>query len=81
MAGRLLQRLSNAGRVIACSALLVSCAQIHNDPIKQPLLNSSAPSVEVGAGVETYYDDTVVAGLLSGGGIGAAAFSMAFTGF
>src|ERR1700733_13150660 len=75
VAGRLLQRLSNAGRVIACSALLVSCAQIHNDPINQPLLTATAPSVELGPGVATYYDDTVVALSFSGGGTRAAAFS------
>src|SRR3984885_13322406 len=75
VAGRLLQRLSNAGRVIACSALMVSCAQIHNDPINQPLLTATAPSAELGAGVETYYDDTVVALSFSGGGTRAAAFS------
>src|SRR4029077_19552902 len=82
VAGRLLQRLTNAGRVIACSALLVSCAQIHNDPINQPLLTATAPSVELGAGVETYYDDTVVALSFSGGGTRAAAFSYGvLTGF
>ena len=75
MAGRLLQRLTNAGRVVACSALMVSCAQIHNDPINQPLLTATAPSAELGAGVETYYDDTVVALSFSGGGTRAAAFS------
>jgi hypothetical protein len=40
---------------------MVSCAQIHNDPINQPLLTAVPPSAELGAGVETYYDDTVVA--------------------
>ena len=69
VAGRLLQRFSNAGRVIACSALMVSCAQIHNDPINQPLLTAVAPSAELGAGLETYYDDTVVALSFSGGGL------------
>ena len=82
MAGRLLQRLSNAGRVAACSALMVSCAQIHNDPINQPLLTAVPPSAELGAGVETYYDDTVVALSFSGGGTRAAAFSYGvLTGF
>ena len=76
VAGRLLQRLANAGRVIACSALLVSCAQIHNDPINQPLHTASLRRrCELGAGVETYYDDTVVALSFSGGGTRAAAFS------
>src|SRR6201992_1622517 len=76
VAGRLLQRLANAGRVIACSALTVSCAQIHNDPINLPLQTTGpAPAVELGAGVETYYDDTVIALSFSGGGTRAAAFS------
>src|ERR1700756_811468 len=75
VAGRFLQRLGSAGRVIACSALMASCAQIHNDPINQPLLSAVAPSAELGAGVETYYDDTVVALSFSGGGTRAAAFS------
>src|SRR6516162_8783514 len=82
VAGRLLQRFSNAGRVIACSALAASCAQIHNDPINQPLLTAVAPSAERSAGVETYYDDTVVALSFSGGGTRAAAFSYGvLTGF
>src|SRR6202046_2515768 len=75
VAGRLLQRLSNAGRVIACSVLMASCAQIHNDPINQPLLTAVPPSTELGASVETYYDDTVIALSFSGGGTRAAAFS------
>src|SRR5215471_19045384 len=76
VAGRLLQRLTNAGRVIACSALMVSCAQIHNDPINLPLQTAgSAPATEFGAGVDTYYDDTVIALSFSGGGTRAAAFS------
>jgi predicted acylesterase/phospholipase RssA len=54
---------------------MVSCAQIHNDPINQPLLTAVPPSAELGAGVETYYDDTVVALSFSGGGTRAAAFS------
>jgi NTE family protein len=70
-----LQRLVHAGRIVACCALLIACAQIHNDPINQPLLPGAAPSVELGRGVETYYDDTVIALSFSGGGTRAAAFS------
>src|ERR1700751_3362026 len=76
VAGRLLQRLINAGRVVACSALTVSCAQIHNDPINLPLQTAGpAPRAALGAGVDTYHDDTVVALSFSGGGTRAAAFS------
>ena len=74
VAGRL-QRVSRAGRIVACSALLVACASVHNDPINQPLLPGAAPSAELGRAVETYYDDTVVALSFSGGGTRAAAFS------
>src|ERR1700740_459100 len=82
VAGGVLERLARAGRVIACSALMVSCAQIHNDPINQPLLTAVQPSAELGADVETYYDDTVVALSFSGGGTRAAAFSYGvLTGF
>jgi NTE family protein len=69
------QRVSRAGRVIACAALLAACAQIHNDPINQPLLPGPAPSAELGRSVDTYFDDTVVALSFSGGGTRAAAFS------
>jgi len=72
--GRLLQRFVRAGRVVAFSALLAACAQIHNDPINQPLL-PGAPTADLGQGVATYYDDTVVALSFSGGGTRAAAFS------
>jgi NTE family protein len=75
VAGRL-QRVSRVGRIIACSALLVACTQlIHNDPINQPLLPDAPPSAELGRGVETCYDDAVVALSFSGGGTRAAAFS------
>jgi NTE family protein len=71
-----LQRLVQAGRIVACSALLVACTQIiHNDPINQPLLPGAVPSAELGRSVETYYDDTVIALSFSGGGTRAAAFS------
>ena len=70
-----LQRLVHAGRIVACCALLIACTQVHNDPINQPLLPGAAPSAELGRGVETYYDDTVIALSFSGGGTRAAAFS------
>jgi NTE family protein len=71
-----LQRLVSAGRVVACSALLVGCAQIHNDPINQPVPPGPAPTLaELGNDVATYYDDTVIALSFSGGGTRAAAFS------
>jgi NTE family protein len=70
-----LQRFVRAGRIVVCSALLVACAQIHNDPINQPLTAGVKPSAELGRDVETFYDDTVVALSFSGGGMRAAAFS------
>ena len=75
MAWGWLQRFVRAGRSVACSALLVACAQIHNDPINQPLTAGAKPSAELGRDVETFYDDTVVALSFSGGGMRAAAFS------
>jgi NTE family protein len=70
------QRLLRAGRIVACSALLAACAQIiHNDPINQVLTPGVSPTAELGRGVETYYDDTVIALSFSGGGTRAAAFS------
>ncbi|MGB7100416.1 MAG: patatin-like phospholipase family protein [Xanthobacteraceae bacterium] len=54
---------------------MVACAQIHNDPINQPLVGGLQQSTELGGQVETYYDDTVVALSFSGGGTRAAAFS------
>jgi NTE family protein len=75
VAGRL-QRVSRAGRIVACSALLAACAQlIRNDPINLPLPPGPPPAADVGRSVETYYDDTVVALSFSGGGTRAAAFS------
>ncbi len=73
--GVLLQRLVRAGRVVLCSALLAACAQIHNEPINQPLTNSLQMSGDLNREVDTYYDDTVVALSFSGGGTRAAAFS------
>ena len=70
-----LQRFVRAGRIVVCSALLAACAQIHNEPINQPLLPGAAASSELSPGVATYYDDTVVALSFSGGGTRAAAFS------
>ena len=71
----MLQRLVRAGRVIACSALLAACAQIHNEPINQPLTSGLPMSADLNREVDTYYDDTVVALSFSGGGTRAAAFS------
>jgi NTE family protein len=79
-----LQRLVRAGRIVACSALLVACAQaIHNEPINQPLAAGAKQiGAELGRDVETYYDDTVIALSFSGGGARAAAFSYGvLTGF
>jgi len=70
-----LQRLLRVGRIVACSALVVACAQIHNEPINQPLAPGLQASADLGRGVETFYDDTVVALSFSGGGMRAAAFS------
>jgi NTE family protein len=72
-----LQRFVRSGRIIACSALLVACAQvIHNEPINQPLLPGVPPAAELGSNdIDTSYDDTVVALSFSGGGTRAAAFS------
>lgn len=70
-----LQRFVRAGHIVACSALVAACAQVHNDPINQPLVQSVPPSAELGQDVNTYFDDTVVALSFSGGGTRAAAFS------
>jgi NTE family protein len=65
------------GRVLACTALLVGCAQlIHNDPVNQPL--SADPALVQTAGHSEdrdTSDDIVVALAFSGGGTRAAAFS------
>ncbi len=67
----------SAGRILACSALLAACTQIHNEPINQPVIPGTAPTLaDIGGGdVATYYDDTVIALSFSGGGMRAAAFS------
>jgi NTE family protein len=78
------QRLVRAGRIVACSALLVACTQvIHNEPINQPLAGSAEEvGAELGHDAGTYYDDTVIALSFSGGGMRAAAFSFGvLTGF
>jgi NTE family protein len=54
---------------------MVACAQVHNDPINQPLLPGAPLAAELGAGVSTDYNETVVALSFSGGGTRAAAFS------
>ncbi len=80
----LVQRLVRAGRIVACSALLVACTQvIHNEPINQPLVGSARQvGAELGRDVQTYYDDTVIALSFSGGGMRAAAFAYGvLTGF
>jgi NTE family protein len=76
--GRLWQRVIGAGRIVACSALLVACAQVlHNEPINEPLSSGAPPTAELGhsTAVATYYDDTVIALSFSGGGTRAAAFA------
>src|SRR6516164_3058889 len=72
-----LQRLVGAGRVIASAALVAACASaIQNDPVNQRLTaNPREIEAELGATVETNYDDMVVALSFSGGGTRAAAFS------
>src|SRR5215467_3799561 len=72
-----LQRVSRAGRIIASAALLTACASaIQNDPVNQRLTaNLREVEVELGGGVDTNYDDMVVALSFSGGGMRAAAFS------
>jgi NTE family protein len=70
-----LQRSVRAGRIFVCFALLAACAQIHNEPINQPLLAGAAPASPLDRDVETDYEDTVVALSFSGGGTRAAAFS------
>ena len=66
-----------AGRVIAGAALLTACASlIQNDPVNQRLsANPREVEAELAPGVETNYDDMVVALSFSGGGMRAAAFS------
>jgi NTE family protein len=78
MAGASLGRVIGAGRVIACAALLVGCAQaISNDPTNQPLAANNPRQIEaeLRPDVETNYGDMVIALSFSGGGMRAAAFS------
>jgi NTE family protein len=77
MVGAWLQGAIRAGRVIASAALLTACAlAIQNDPINQRLTSSLREvDTELAPGVETNYDDMVVALSFSGGGMRAAAFS------
>jgi NTE family protein len=72
-----LQRCLRAGRVIACSSLLVACAQvIHNEPINQPLVPGAPLAAELGSSTaDPSTDDTVIALSFSGGGTRAAAFA------
>lgn len=66
-----------AGRVIACSSLLVACAQvINNQPINLPLVPGAPLNAELGSNnADVTTDDTVVALSFSGGGTRAAAFA------
>src|SRR5260370_35979911 len=77
MFGGWFQRVVRAGRVFASAALVSACASaIQNDPVNQRLaLNPREAEAELAPGVETNYDDRVVALSLSGGGMRAAAFS------
>jgi hypothetical protein len=78
MNGTSVRRAIGAGRVIACAALLVGCAQaISNDPVNQPLTANNPRQIEADLrpDVETNYDDMVIAMSFSGGGMRAAAFS------
>src|SRR5262249_10143594 len=71
-----LQRVVGAGRVIASAALLTACASsIQNDPVNQRLAaNPREDEAQLSTGVETNYDDMVVALSFSGGGMSADAF-------
>ncbi len=71
------QHFVRAGRVIACSCLLVACAGvIHNEPINQPLIPGAPLAAELGSSTaDVNTDDTVVALSFSGGGTRAAAFA------
>jgi NTE family protein len=77
-----------AGRVVACTALLVACASVQNNPVNVPLAEDGAPvAAQLGSGVRglvdtpdgiddgANYDETVVAMSFSGGGTRAAAYS------
>ena len=77
MFGAWLQNAIRAGRVIASAALVTACASaIQNDPVNQRLAaNPREVEAELAPGIETNYDDMVVALSFSGGGMRAAAFS------
>jgi NTE family protein len=78
MIGSSVRRAIDAGRVIACAAFLVGCAQaISNEPINHPLTANNPRQIEaeLRPDVETNYDDMVIALSFSGGGTRAAAFS------
>jgi hypothetical protein len=77
MFGGWFQRAVRAGRVMASAALLSACASaIQNDPVNQRLaLNPREAEAELAPGVQTNYDDMVIALSFSGGGMRAAAFS------
>jgi NTE family protein len=78
MIGTSVRRAIGAGRVIACAALLLGCAQaISNGPVNQPLTANNPRQIEAGLrpDIETNYDDMIIAMSFSGGGMRAAAFS------
>jgi NTE family protein len=91
-----LQIFVRAVRVVVCTALLVACASVQNNPINQPLSDDGAPvAAQLGPGIRgmadasagefgdaARSDETVVALSFSGGGARAAAFSYGvLTGF
>jgi NTE family protein len=83
VSGRL-QILVRTGRIVACTALLVACASVQNNPINQRLAEDSAsvagPAMrgiaDTADQIDTAsYDGTLVALSFSGGGTRAAGFS------
>jgi NTE family protein len=77
MVGSWFQRPVRVGRIFACAALVVGCAQIiHNEPINQPLRATPRPiGTALASDPNTNFDDMDVALTFSGGGMRAAAFS------
>src|SRR6185436_20020958 len=70
-----LQIFVRAVRVVVCTALLVACASVQNNPINQPLSDDGTPvAAHLGPGVRGMADvsadadETVVALSFSGGG-------------